>query len=673
MNAMGSVRASMMVVLALALAGGVEAAGPAQEPAGTALTAVPAQPAVVPQTVLYTGNAPDRAGDTVEAAFHVYGAERGGDPLWSETQTVKVGANGRYSVLLGAATEGGLPQNVFADGQARWVGVSIERGEEQARSLLASVPYAMKAADAETLAGRNASEFVTQAQLAATAQSLATQAAVLALPLQAPTGDGSKNYLAVWTGSSSLADSFIVQTGTSSAPQIGIGISRPGEALDVNGGGAFRSALTLLPPNLATHSTALGSPLLELTANAFTSQLGESVRQTFAWQTVPGTNNVPSPTGSLNLLFGQGLAAPRPTGLSIAPNGQITFAGGQTFPGSVTAVTAISPLSASSTSPSSIAVGLDMPQLQSTLNKTYSQLGGANTFAGNQTVNGNLTVNSPIVALGGLKKPVGIGTTTPAYDLEVNSSNATRAEIAMVSQGTDAAISLNNRGSGGREYWIDSGSGGAGIGTGNFAVYDRTAGITRMVINRFGQVGIGVLYPNYAFEVSSPGASAAQMAMVSSGTDAAISLNNDALGGHEYWLDSGSPGAGVGAGNFGIYDKTWGITRMVVTSGGRVGIGTTTPQATLDVNGGVNASGSIAAQNLGSGTDLPVYTAYDANGSAVCLVTTSGNISCSGSIKATQRSRSRMTSGKWKPTRFSPPKTGSRTSAPRSCATARRP
>jgi len=88
---------------------------------------------------------------------------------------------------------------------------------------------------------------------------------------------------------------------------------------------------------------------------------------------------------------------------------------------------------------------------------------------------------------------VGIGTTTPGHLLEVDSAAAYTAQIAMVSGGSDAAISLNNTntGLGGREYWIDSGSGTAGVGAGNFAVWDATAGAVRMVITSLGNVGFG--------------------------------------------------------------------------------------------------------------------------------------------------------------------------------------
>jgi hypothetical protein len=305
----------------------------AQEPAGTSQAAAPA--AVVPQTIRFSGLAPNRAGDDVEAVFNIYAGDQGGEPVWSEKQTVKVGADGRYSVLLGSASQGGLPQSVFADGQARWVGVSIERGEERPRTLLVSVPYAMKSADAETLAGRRAEEFVTQAQLSATAKSLATKAAALAIPMQAPTGSGTAGYLPVWTGSSTLGNSFILQTGTATAPLIGIGIAKPGTTLDVMGGAAFRDAVVLLWPTAATRAAAVPSPLVSLVAQNFSSELSESIRQTFSWQVYPGPNNVATPSGSLQLLYGLGFTSPTPVGFSVASNGFVT-ANGLTSQGDVT-------------------------------------------------------------------------------------------------------------------------------------------------------------------------------------------------------------------------------------------------------------------------------------------------------------------------------------------------
>ncbi len=175
--------------------------------------------AVVPQSMRYSGVARNRAGDTVEAAFRIYASQEGGEPLWSETQRVTIGEDSRYSVLLGSATQGGLPQDVFADGQARWLSISIERAPEQPRVLLVSVPYAMKAADAETLGGVPAGEFVTQTQFRAnvpvveTPETTPEKGRAAVHPNAAPSGSGTANTVALWTSSSSLGNSALTQSG----------------------------------------------------------------------------------------------------------------------------------------------------------------------------------------------------------------------------------------------------------------------------------------------------------------------------------------------------------------------------------------------------------------------------------------------------------------------------
>ena len=130
----------------------------------------------------YAGVLPGRFGQTVEAVFRVYAEAEGGEPLWTETQQISLGADGSYAVMLGSASAQGIPQSVFAFGQARWLGVSVEGAPELQRAMLASVPYAMKSADAEALAGHPAAEFVTQdqlAQLASLTQQNAVQPAVV--------------------------------------------------------------------------------------------------------------------------------------------------------------------------------------------------------------------------------------------------------------------------------------------------------------------------------------------------------------------------------------------------------------------------------------------------------------------------------------------------------------
>jgi hypothetical protein len=93
--------------------------------------------------------------------FSIYSEQTGGVPLWQETQNVQF-AQGRYTVFLGETTSAGIPAELFASGQPRWLGVKplLPGEEEQPRALLASVPYALKAVDADTLGGLPASAFL---------------------------------------------------------------------------------------------------------------------------------------------------------------------------------------------------------------------------------------------------------------------------------------------------------------------------------------------------------------------------------------------------------------------------------------------------------------------------------------------------------------------------------
>ncbi len=137
-----------------------------------ALSVVAAQQSAntaVPSLINYGGTIRDAGGNaaaavasrTLGVTFAIYKQQEGGAPLWQETQNVVVSAAGRYSVLLGSTLASGLPSDLFSPAEQRWLGVQVEGQPEQARVLLVSVPYAMKAAEADTLAGHSASEFVT--------------------------------------------------------------------------------------------------------------------------------------------------------------------------------------------------------------------------------------------------------------------------------------------------------------------------------------------------------------------------------------------------------------------------------------------------------------------------------------------------------------------------------
>ena len=105
---------------------------------------------------------------TVGVTFALYAEQTGGAPLWLETQNVTPDANGRYTIYLGANHANGVPLNLFASGEAQWLGVQPEGQPEQARAQLVSVPYALTAGDAQTLGGQPLSAFVLASSANAT-------------------------------------------------------------------------------------------------------------------------------------------------------------------------------------------------------------------------------------------------------------------------------------------------------------------------------------------------------------------------------------------------------------------------------------------------------------------------------------------------------------------------
>lgn len=67
---------------------------------------------------------------------------------------------GKLAVLAGATTDAGIPAQLFTSSEARWIGIAVKGEPEQARVMVVSVPYAVRARDAERIGGRPAGDFV---------------------------------------------------------------------------------------------------------------------------------------------------------------------------------------------------------------------------------------------------------------------------------------------------------------------------------------------------------------------------------------------------------------------------------------------------------------------------------------------------------------------------------
>jgi hypothetical protein len=212
---------------------------------------------------------------TVGVTFYLYQDQQGGAPLWLETQNVQADKTGHYSVALGSASSQGLPASVFASGEARWLGVQVQGHTEQPRVLLMSVPYALKALDAETIGGKPASAFMM-----APASNSKSQSPIL--PPGTITGSGTADFVPVFTGATTIGNSKIFQT---VGGDVGIGTTTPAAVLDVKGTGDVRDTLTLFPklthPSLSVHGTAF-----EVSSKGLVTFV--------SGQTFPGTGTVTS-------------------------------------------------------------------------------------------------------------------------------------------------------------------------------------------------------------------------------------------------------------------------------------------------------------------------------------------------------------------------------------------
>src|SRR5450432_256718 len=269
----------------------------AQQPVPSATSA-----AVVPRLVSFSGKAVDAQGKPLSGiagvTFTIYKGQSDGAQLWMETQNVQADGKGNYSIQLGATKSDGLPVELFASGEARWLGVRVNGGEEQPRVMLLSVPYALKAGDVATIGGLPPSAFVLAGASRSGESAPSDGAADSNLAPGTPppastvtTSGGTVNALPLWTTATNVQSSAITQTGSGATAKIGIGTTAPTTALDVHGGSAIRGTLVLPATGVATASAGKVSQPEDFVASSFSSATSTPVNQTFQWQATPTNNN----------------------------------------------------------------------------------------------------------------------------------------------------------------------------------------------------------------------------------------------------------------------------------------------------------------------------------------------------------------------------------------------
>jgi trimeric autotransporter adhesin len=236
--------------------------------------------------------------------------------LFGETQTVTLDTTGNYKVQLGASNPNGLPANLFSSGEARWLDLQIAGQPPQPRVLLASVPYALKAAMAPAGIAPDLASNVT-------------------------TTGGTAGYVPEFNGATTIVDSPIFVSGSN----VGIGTTTPSVPFEVVGNTVFNGATTVngnatyngnfvLPAQgSATATTDSPSQVIKVNTAAYNSSTKAVVNPRFELQAFVSGNDTTNPGATLNLLASTTSAGAVATGFSINTSGIVTFAPGQTFPG----------------------------------------------------------------------------------------------------------------------------------------------------------------------------------------------------------------------------------------------------------------------------------------------------------------------------------------------------
>ena len=232
------------------------------------------------------------------------------------------------------------------------------------------------------------------------------------------------------------------------------------------------------------------------------------------------------------------------------------------------------------------------------------------------------TSGSIRMTISGSNGNVGIGTTTPAYKLDVNGEIRAKTDAFIHNSAGEARLEIGRSSAGARSVLFSDST--AGLiyyepGFSNYVYYYskstdsllfQTNGSDRLTINSNGNVGIGTTSPSAKLEVSGSGYI---IKAISTGADSAYL---QAANGSYSYIAGVATSLGNGymgmSSNHPLAIVTNGAERMRVTADGNVGIGTTSPVTKLEVYNATEdrhflAVGAAPSINFGNTNSGPSY------------------------------------------------------------------
>ena len=547
------------------------------------------------------------------ATFAIFNEQEGGTPLWTEDQNVELDAAGNYNVLLGSTKNGGMPAELFGANEPRWLQVSfhVPDAVDSPRVLLVSVPYALKAVDADMLGGKPASAYLmaappasVQPEVVAATAAATTELAVAPVKRSAlpDVVSGTVGYIPYFDDTSSdLGNSVLYQ---SSAGNIGIGTASPGQLLTLQTGATGYTFLENLygsvdPGNGATR-LEVGNPVSTLMLTAYGSN-------------APGILG-----GSAGVVS---LAGPLLVGNAAAGAPLYLYAGNAYTAPQFTL-----------TSTGFVGIGTQTP-------------GATLEVNGNAQVDGNLTLSGAILSP---------GSSVPVVQAPSNGSNNFSAGLGVLPSTTtgtqdtavgDSALQFNTTGNAntavGSSALQNNITGGDNTATGNFALQNN--------INGSGNTasGVGALYSNvnaynntasgfYALYNNS-GGNQNTASGVSALSSNSTGSQNTASGG--YVLESNITGnSNTAVGNAALSSNIIGSNNIAI--GLEAGVAITTTSNNIDIGNGGASSDSGAIRIGAAGVQFSTFIAgiygvtTSASNAVPVMIDSNGNL---GTISSSRR------------------------------------